>query len=430
MLSRRHWLVSVATALTWLGSFAADSAFAQASAPAGAAVVPTVQIANLMELTGAGAKAGVSFHNGVQLAVKEINAAGGLLGRRIETKTYDTQSKPAVAVSLAQKVVGEGVFAVFGPVFSGSIMLSMAETRRGEVPNFTGGEAAAISQQGNPYIFRTSFTQAIAMPKVAYYISERAHYKSLAIIYVNNDFGKGGLEMLRRALSGSSTGILAEVSTDSGQTDFAAAVTAAIGSKPEAIFVYSNEAECARILVELRKQGWTLPIIGETTLTGQQVIDLAGAAANGAIAHVGLTVDAPIPEVRAFRASYERDFKTTPDHNAMKGYSGMWVLKAAVDKAGRLDRKLVARALKGLKVNVRSYPGALMYTEFDQKGDLDRMSFLVRVTDGHQEVLEFMPPLASILNSRPMTMQPAPSAASMAKVVGAAKPASAPAKKP
>ena len=60
-------------------------------------MVPTVQIANLMELTGAGAKAGVSFHNGVQLAVKEINAAGGLLGRRIETKTYDTQSKPAVA---------------------------------------------------------------------------------------------------------------------------------------------------------------------------------------------------------------------------------------------------------------------------------------------------------------------------------------------
>ena len=71
-----------------------------------------------------------------------------------------------------------------------------------------------------------------------------------------------------------------------------------------------------------------------------------------------------------------------------------------------------------------------MYTEFDQKGDLDRMSFLVLVTDGHQEVLEFMPPLASILNSRPMTMAPAPSAASMAKLVGAAKPASAPAKKP
>ena len=69
-----------------------------------------------------------------------------------------------------------------------------------------------------------------------------------------------------------------------------------------------------------------------------------------------------------------------------------------------------------------------MYTEFDQKGDLDRMSFLVRVTDGHQEVLEFMPPLASILNSRPMTM--APSAASMVKLVGAAKAASAPAKKP
>ena len=60
-----------------------------------------------------------------------------------------------------------------GPVFSGSIIVSMAETRRAEVPNFTGGEAAAITQQGNPYIFRTSFTQTTAMPKVARYINER-----------------------------------------------------------------------------------------------------------------------------------------------------------------------------------------------------------------------------------------------------------------
>ncbi len=152
----------------------------------------TIKIANIVELSGGGASAGTNFKNGVELAVKEINASGGVLGKKIETVTSDTQSNPGVAKGLTQKAVDDGVFAIFGPVFSGSIMVSMAENRKAEIPNFTGGEAASITMQGNPYIFRTSFTQATAMPKVARYISEQAKLKTLAIIYVNNDFGKAG----------------------------------------------------------------------------------------------------------------------------------------------------------------------------------------------------------------------------------------------
>ena len=287
------------------------------------------------------------------------------------------------------------MFAIFGPVFSGSIMVSMADSRRAEVPNFTGGEAASITQQGNPYVFRTSFTQDTAMPKVARYITDQAKLKSIAIIYVNNDFGKGGLDAIKRALANSQTKVLAEISTDSGQIDFSAAVLKAKQANPDGIFAYSNEDESARILRELKKQGWTKPVIGETTLTGQKVIELAGDAANGAIAHVGLTVDAPIPAIRAFKAKFEQEYKYVSDHNGMKGYSGIYVLKAAIEKAGKLDRKAVAVAMKGLKVNVDKYPGALMYTEFDNKGDLDRMSFMVQVKNGKQEVIDMVAPLGA-----------------------------------
>jgi branched-chain amino acid transport system substrate-binding protein len=130
-----------------------------------------IKIANIVELSGAGATSGTNFKDGVQLAVKEINASGGILGRKIESTTADTQSNPGVAKGLAQKAVDDGVVAVFGPVFSGSIMVSMTETKRAELPNFTGGEAASITKQGNPYIFRTSFTQDTAMPKIARYIA-------------------------------------------------------------------------------------------------------------------------------------------------------------------------------------------------------------------------------------------------------------------
>jgi branched-chain amino acid transport system substrate-binding protein len=159
------------------------------------------------------------------------------------------------------------------------------------------------------------------------------------------------------------------------------------------VFVYLNEEESARALRELRKQGVTKPIVGETTLVGQKVIELAGDAANGAIAHVGLTVDAPMPAMRAFRAKFEKEYRYTPDHNGIKGYTGVYILKAAIEKVGKLDRKAVAQALHGLKVSAAKEQGVILDVAFDNNGDLDRESFLVEVRNGKQEIKEVLPAL-------------------------------------
>ncbi len=354
----------------------------------------TIKIAGLYELSGAGASAGTMFKNGVEMAVKEINAAGGILGKKMEHSISDTQTNPGVAKGLAAKAIDDDVFAVFGPVFSGSIMVSMAETQRAEVPNFTGGEAAAITQKGNPYIFRTSFTQASAMPKVAKYIATGLKAKTVAVLFVNNDFGKGGRDAITKALEANGVKVVADISTDSGQVDFSAPVLKAKNANADALFVYTNEEESARALRELRKQGYNKPIVGETTLTGQKVIDLAGDAANGALAHVGLTVDAQNPLMLRFKGKFYQETKTISDHNGIKGYTGVYVLKAAIEKAGKLDRKAVAQAMKGLKVSAAKNPGVLMDVSFDDKGDLDRESFLVEVKDGRQVVKEVLPPLS------------------------------------
>lgn len=355
-----------------------------------------VKIANIVELSGAGATSGTNFRDGMLLAVKEINAAGGILGHKIETTTSDTQSNPGVAKGLAQKAIDDEVFAVFGPVFSGSIMVSMAETRRAEVLNFTGGEAAAITKQGNPYIFRTSFTQDSAMPKIARYMANNMKAKSIALIYVNNDYGKGGRESLMKALQPLGVQVVADISTEQNQLDFSAAVLKAKQSSADAVFVYLNEDESARALRELRKQGVNKPIVGETTLVGQKVIELAGDAANGAVAHVGLTVDAPIPAMRAFRANFEKEYRYTPDHNGIKGFTGVYILKAAIEKVGKLDRKAVAKALHGLKISAAKQPGVIMDVAVDDNGDLDRESFLVEVRGGKQEIKEVLPPLGAV----------------------------------
>ncbi|MGY4827354.1 ABC transporter substrate-binding protein [Sphaerotilaceae bacterium SBD11-9] len=370
-------------ALALAATLTAPAAFAQ----------QTIKLAVIQELSGAGATAGTNAKNGIELAVKEINAAGGILGKKIETSVNDTQSNPGVAKGLATKAVDDGVFAVMGPTFSGSVLVSMAETKRAEVINFTGGEASSITQQGNPYIFRTSFTQASSMPKVARYIANNMKAKTVAVIFVNNDFGKGGRDAFTKSAEASGLKVVADISTESGQVDFAAPVLKAKQSNADVLFVYTNEEESARALRELRKQGWAKPVIGETTLTGQKVIDLAGEAANGAIAHVGLTVDAPSPNMRAFRAKFEKEYKYVSDHNGIKGYTSVYMLKAAIEKVGKLDRVAVAKALHGLHISAAKEPGVLMDVSIDEHGDLDRESFIVEVKNGKQEVKEILPPL-------------------------------------
>src|SRR5215468_4116441 len=323
-----------------------------------------VKIIGLMELSGTGATPGTNFDNGVKLAVKEINAAGGILGRKVDYQSWDTQTAPQTAKALAQKAVDEGAYVVMGPVFSGSIIVSMVETKRAEVPNFTGGEAANITQQGNAYIFRTSFTQSTAMPKIARYIKNDVKAKTVSVIWVNNDFGKGGRDAIVKALEAEGIKVAADISTDPGQVDFSGPVLKAKQANADALFVYTNEEESARALRELKKQGYDKPIVGETTLTGQKVIELAGDAANGAVAHVGLTVDAPQPQIKSFDDKFQKEYKYKSDHNGMKGYSGMYVVKAVTEKVGKVDPKAFAKAMHGATVLVKDQPGVLLDVHF------------------------------------------------------------------
>jgi branched-chain amino acid transport system substrate-binding protein len=353
----------------------------------------SVKIANVVELSGTGTTAGTNFKNGVELAVKEINAAGGMLGRKIVLENADTQSNPAIAKALTTKAIDDEVYVVMGPVFSGSINVSMAETRRAEVPNFTGGEAANITQQGNPFVYRTSFSQATGMPKIAGYIASGMKAKSVAIIFVNNDFGKGGRDSIVKELGARGVKVLADISTDAGQVDFSSAVLRAKQSNADALFAYLNEEESARLLRELRKQGYDKPIVGETTIMGQKVIELAGDAANGVRGHVGLTIDAPNPLIRQFAEKYEKEFRSKSDHNGIKGYTGMYVVKAVTEKMGKFDRKGFAQTIRNACFSAKQHPGLLMDVCFDDKGDIDRESFLVEVKGGKQVVVETLPPL-------------------------------------
>ena len=372
-------------ALSWLSAVVFAVVFSQS------VQAQPIQIVNLLELSGAGATVGTNMKNGAELAIKEINASGGILGRKIDVTTMDTQTNPGVAKGLAQKAVDMDVYAVIGPIYSGSIVVSMAETRRAEIPNFTGAAAASVTQQGNPYIFRTNFTQSSSMPKVVRYIKEQLKAKSVDLIYINNDFGKGGRDEFIKSAQALGLKLGADISTDQNQLDFSAAVIKAKQSGGDVLFAYTNEEESARLVRELRKQGYTKPIVGDTTIVNQKVIELAGDAANGIVGHVALTADAPQAEVKSFVAKFEKEYKFKPDHNGLQGYMIPYIIKAVTEKIGKVDRKAFAAAMKGAVLKVKDQPGLLLDVHFDDKGDPDRVSYLVEIKGGKQIVVSTLP---------------------------------------
>lgn len=373
-------------------TFAAAVAFAAAGLSAGATLAADpVKLIDVIELSGPGAPAGTNWKNGADLAVAEINAKGGILGRPVQLTHYDSQTNPGATRAAVQRAVDEDAYVVLGPIFSGPISASMQITQRAGVPQIVGGEAAAFTKQGNPYIFRTSLNQADAMPKLANYLRDEVKAKSVAVVWINNDFGKGGRDAMIPELQKRGIQVAADIATESGQADFAADAIKVKNANADAVFVYLNEEESARFLRAARQQGITKPIIGETTLLGAKVIELAGEAANGVKGHVGLLVDAPKPTFAEFGKKYQDKYGFTSDHNGIKGYTAVYVVKAITERVGKFDREAFAKTLHGARIDAAQEPGVLIDTKWLANGDIDRESFLIEVIDGKPVVKATLP---------------------------------------
>ncbi len=348
-----------------------------------------VLIPCVCELSGAGAVSGTNYRDGAHLAIDEINAQGGILGKKIEMTDYDTQTDPQTSRALMQKAIDAGAYVVMGTVYSGSTIVNMIVANQAGVPQFTGSEAPNITEKGNPFIFRTSAGAEKGVPSLTPYFKDTLKAKKIAIAWVNNDFGKGGHDVFLTQMKTAGIDIVADVPSEQGQVDFAADVSKIKQSGADAAFVYLNEEEDARFLKEAKKQGLTIPLVGEVTLTGQKVIDLAGGAAEGAYAHVGLATSAPVFKdfVKKFKDTYNRD----TDHNGIKGYIGIYAIKYVTEMIGKFDRQAFADKMHGLTLKAADHPGILLDTGWDKDGEMLRASFMTEVKDNKQVVIGTVP---------------------------------------
>ncbi|WP_434287768.1 ABC transporter substrate-binding protein [Celeribacter sp. SCSIO 80788] len=357
-----------------------------------AAQAETVHIANIVELSGAGAAAGSVWADGVHLAIDEINETGGILGMKVDMKEYDSQTDPLQSRALVQKAIDEGAFALLGTVYSSSTVVNMLVAQQNGIPQFTGSEAPSITQKGNPYIFRTTFGAQKGMPKIGAFLRDDLGVSKVAIAWANTEYGKGGHDAFTDVAEEMGLDIVADVPSEQGQADFSADVLKIKNSGAEAVFVYLTEEESARFLIESSKQGLDVPKVGDTVLASQKVIDLSGGAAEGALGHVALSADAPVPLLQEMDKKFTERFGYRPDHNAIKGYIGAYAIKYGTEIAGEIDSQKLTDTMHGLCLDADEYPGVLMDICWDDAGEVSRESFIVEVKNDAQEITTILPP--------------------------------------
>jgi branched-chain amino acid transport system substrate-binding protein len=351
----------------------------------------TVKIGDIVELSGGGAPVGANWRDGITLAFDEINAAGGILGKQVEVTHYDSQTDPQTSRALVQKAIDDDAFVIMGTIYSSSTVVNMLVAQQNGVPQITGSEAPSITTMGNPYIFRTAFGAQKSMPKLVQYLKEGLGAGKVAVAWVNNEFGKGGRDSFVENAEAAGIEIVADVPSEAGQADFATDVVKLKSSGADVVFMYLHEEESARIIKEYRKQGVEIPVVGETTLISQKVIDLAGEALNGVQGHIKMTAAAPIPRVQEFAKKFEERFGYTPDHNGIKGYMGAYVIKYVTEMVGEFDRDKFADKLHGLALKAEEYPGVLMDISWDENGETSHATAMGEIVDGKLEITKVLP---------------------------------------
>jgi branched-chain amino acid transport system substrate-binding protein len=284
-------------------------------------------------------------------------------------------------------------------VYSSSTVANMDIARQAGIPQISGSESVLVVQKGNPNIFLTSFSQQVGFAKLVRWVAEDLKADKIALVYVNNAFGRGGREMFTKFLKDRGKSIVADISTEVQQADFTAELTQVRASGATHLMIYSHEEENARLMIQMRKMGLKVEPVGDN-LCAQTTINAGGDAMNGARCHVPMTALSPVPSMVEMGRRFQERWGRVSDHNGFKGYIGTHLLKAAVERVGAFDQAKVRDCLHNNLFAMAEEPGLLMDTYIDEKGDADRGSFIVEVRNKKPEVVKVLPLLGGPYTKR------------------------------
>ncbi|WP_352404655.1 ABC transporter substrate-binding protein [Sporanaerobacter acetigenes] len=309
-----------------------------------------IKIGAIGPLTGGSSIAGLDERDAKVLAVEEINGKGGILGKKVELYSEDDASQPSQSATVAMKLINqEDVVAILGAHNSPCTLAVMQIIARTGVSLITSGSTSPkVTQGGNEWITRVSppdSVQATALIQYAFFNG----FKNIGIIYLNDDYGKGGLLAVEATMKNLDKKLAGAESFMSGDKDMRAQLTKLKKQGVDALLIWTNYVDGSLVMRQAREMGWNVQFFTGTGVVHNRTFELVGPAYEGTIHSVPYTQNSPEKNVQDFVKAFEKRFGRSPSQPAARAYDSAKILFAAIEKAGSLEKRDIQKEIRNIK---------------------------------------------------------------------------------
>jgi branched-chain amino acid transport system substrate-binding protein len=368
----RTLLVACLLAASSLAGCSRNSSGESAGAPS------SIVVGAVLPLTGPLAPLGLSARKGMELAIKEANAAQGVKPR-LELQAYDDQSKPEEAANAVIRLVTrDRAKLILGEIASSNSLAMAPVAQANRVPMLTISTHPKVTELGN-YIFRINFSDAFQGRAIARLARERLKLTRLAILTdMRSDYSIGLSDSFARRFVEEGGQVIAKESYMQGDSDFRAPLTNIRTAAPEAVFIPGYYVEVAMIARQAREIGMTVPLIGGTGWSARPLIELGGDALDGTYFTANFSPDNPWPEVQTFTAKYQSFAGAAPDALAALGYVAA---RLAADAIGRAP-DLSGSVLREVLAQTKDFAGPTGVISFDETRGPTTPAIVMKISQG------------------------------------------------
>jgi len=351
----------------------------------------TIKLGFLGATTGSVANYGIPGEKGMKLAIKEINADGGVLGKQLEGIYEDNKGDNSEIANITTKyITRDKVAALIGDPCTGLTKVAADIAQKNKVVIFSAGATGAGVVEIGDYVFRNTLLDIFAAPAVVDWMLDDQGWKNVAIITsLNNGYSTALTPVFKEALEARNANIVLEDSINDGETDFTAQVTKLKNAGADVLVFTGYYTEAALIMNEAQKQNLDIKLIGGDGLYGQDLAKLGlSAVEEKVIFYCGFSTDQPSEETAAFLEKYRAEYNEEPDMFSAQYYDAVKIIADAMEKSGSADPTVYREELAKLK----DYPGVSGQTTFRaDREPIKSPVFLMTVKDGKFALVNKIP---------------------------------------
>ncbi|MGE3975756.1 MAG: ABC transporter substrate-binding protein [Bdellovibrionales bacterium] len=337
-----------------------------------------ILVGEVLSLTGAEATFGTSTSNGTKLAVEEINAAGGIKGKKVRVITLDNQGKPEEAATAVTKLITQNkVQVILGEVASSRSLAMAPIAQNSKIPMVSPSSTNPKVTEVGDYIFRVCFIDPFQGKVMAKFALDHLKVKKVAILRdVKNDYSIGLADFFIETFKAGGGTIVADQSYSAQDIDFKAQLTAIKAKKPEAIFVPGYYTDVGLIARQAKKDvGINVPLLGGDGWDSPKLTEVAGDALDGSYFSNHYSAEDQSPHVQSFIKKFKEKFGVIPDGLAAMGYDGAKVYFDAVNRAASLKPSDVRDALAATK----GFQGVTGVISMDEKRNPVKPAVVIKI---------------------------------------------------